>query len=129
MNYQRKMKKAFLTLVFIASILSCAKDNEGPLIMPVGAEPSAKLHNDSGISHYQSKRYQDALLQFMQAYAADKTTGEIHFNIALAYHKRGNSKKAEEHFKLARKYANGNNMILESQLLAVTLNREKQGGG
>lgn len=106
--------------------MSCAKDHENPLILPVASEPSAKLHNDSGISHFQARRYQDALLQFMQAYAADKTTGEIHFNIALAYLKRGESKKAAEHFKLARKYANGNNKILASQLLDTYLNRETE---
>ena len=59
-----------------------------------GAEPSAKMHNDSGITHYQSGSYKDALLRFMQAYAADKTAGEIYFNIALAYHQQGEPEKA-----------------------------------
>ena len=118
------MNKALLVILLIASIMSCATDHESPLILPVASEPSAKLHNDSGISHFQARRYMDALLQFMQAYAADPTTGEIHFNIALAYHERGESIKTAEHFKLARKYANGNNKILASQLLDTYLNRE-----
>ena len=100
----------------IVGIISCEKDHESSLILPAGSEPSAKMHNDLGISYYQSRCYEDALLQFMQAYAADKTTGEIHFNIALAYHKRGDQKKAIEHFKFAEKYANGNDEILKSDL-------------
>lgn len=84
------------------------------------------MHNDLGISYYQSNRYMDALLQFMQAYSADKTTGEIHFNIALAFHKRGNSKKAAEHFQLARKFAHGNEKILTSRLLNKYLSREQE---
>jgi tetratricopeptide (TPR) repeat protein len=123
--FQEKMKKTLLILFLVAGIISCAKDQEKPLILPVAAEPSAKMHNDSGISHYQSGRYKDALLRFMQAYAADKTAGEIYFNIALAYHQRGEPEKALEYFKSARKYANGNDEILASKLLATYLKREK----
>ena len=115
------MKKALFVFLLAASILSCSADHESPLTLPVGAEPSAKLHNDSGISHYNASRYEEALLRFMQAYAADKTTGEIHFNIALAYHHWGYPEKAEEHSKLARKYANGNDKILTSRLLKTYL--------
>jgi tetratricopeptide (TPR) repeat protein len=118
------MKKTLLILIFVAGIISCAKDSENPLVLPVGAEPSAKMHNDSGISHYQSSRYEDALLRFMQAYAADKTAGEIYFNIALAYHQRGEPEEALEYFKSARKYADGNDKILASPLLDTYLNGE-----
>jgi tetratricopeptide (TPR) repeat protein len=115
------MTKILLILILILGGISCAKGDENPLTLPVGAEPSAKMHNDSGISHYQSGRYEDALLRFMQAYAADKTAGEIYFNIALAYHQRGEPGKALEYFKLATKYADGNDKILASQLLDTYL--------
>lgn len=119
------MKKTLLILLLIAiNIISCAKDSEKPLVLPVGAEPSAKMHNDSGITHYQAGRYEDALLRFMQAYAADKTSGEIYFNIALAYHHRGEAEKALEYFKLARQYADGNDEVLTSQLLGTYLNEK-----
>ena len=114
------MKKAFF-LFLVLVLMSCSKTSESPLNMPMAAEPSAKMHNDAGISHYQSGRYEDALLRFMQAYAADKTSGEIDFNIALAYHQRGEPEKALEFFKLARKYADGNDMILTSRLLETYL--------
>ena len=118
------MKNTLVVFLLIASLAGCAKDLETPLTLPVGAEPSAKLRNDRGISHYHANRYMDALLQFMQAYSADKTTGEIHFNIALAFHKRGKSKKAAEHFEQARKLAHGNEKILTSKLLNKYLNSE-----
>ncbi len=115
------MKNILLALILLVGSMSCAKDSENPLALAIAAEPSAKMHNDAGILHYQSGRYEDALLRFMQAYAADKTSGEIYFNIALGYHKRGEPEKALEHFKLARQYADGNDEILTSQLLETYL--------
>ncbi len=103
--------------MLVASLAGCAMDQESPLTLPAGAEPSAKLRNDHGITHYQASRYMDALLQFMQAYSADQETGEIHFNIALAFHKRGKKNKAAEHFEMARKFAHDNEKILTSKLL------------
>jgi Tfp pilus assembly protein PilF len=120
----QEIRKTLVVFLLVASLAGCAKDHESPLGLPAAAEPSAKLHNDLGISHYHASRYMDALLQFMQAYSADKQAGEIHFNIALAFHKRGKSEKALEHFKLARKFAHGNEKILTSQLLNKYLNRE-----
>lgn len=110
-------KKKLSVLLLVLSLVGCATDQESPLTLPVAAEPSAKLHNDLGISHYHASRYMDALLQFMQAYSADKATGEIHFNIALAFHKRGKKDKAAQHFEMARKFAHGNEKILSSELL------------
>jgi len=117
----------YILAVFLltAGMAGCGNDHETPLTLPVGQEPSAKLRNDRGISHYQASRYMDALLQFMQAASADKSTGEIHFNIALAFHKRGKSEKAAEHFKLARKFAHGNEKILTSKLLNKYMKPEK----
>jgi len=121
-----KVPKTLAVFLLFASLAGCVTNHEEPLTLPAAAEPSAKMHNDLGISYYQSNRYMDALLQFMQAYSADKTTGEIHFNIALAFHKRGNSKKAAEHFQLARKFAHGNEKILTSRLLNKYLSREQE---
>jgi Tfp pilus assembly protein PilF len=119
------VKKTLTVLLLILSLSSCGNDQPPPLTLAVGAEPSAKLRNDRGISHYESRRYQDALLQFMQAYSADKTAGEIHYNIALAFHAEGEAEKAGEHFELARKFAGGNEKILSSELLNKYLNSKK----
>jgi Tfp pilus assembly protein PilF len=116
------IKNTLAVLLLTLSLSSCGDDLPPPLTLAVGAEPSAKLRNDRGISHYELRRYQDALLQFMQAYSADKTAGEIHYNIALAYHAEGESEKAGEHFEQARKFARGNEKILSSELLNNYLN-------
>lgn len=125
-SIRRKVKNTLTVLLLVLIFAGCGKDQEFPLILPVAAEPSAKLHNDLGITHYHASRYMDALLQFMQAYSADKMTGEIHFNIALAFHKRGKSEKATEHFELARKFAHGNEKILTSILLNDFLKSKKE---
>ncbi len=124
-NFFRTGLFTLTVLWLVLGLAGCGNDRELPLTLPVGAEPSAKLRNDRGISHYQAGRYLDALLQFTQAAAADRTAGEIHFNIALAFHKRGNSKKALEHFELAKKFAYGNVQILSSELLSQYLKPEK----
>ncbi len=122
----REVKRILTVILLVVSLAGCEQNPESPLILPIAAEPSAKLHNDLGITHYQASRYMDALLQFMQAYSADKATGEIHFNIALAFHKRGKSEKAAEHFELARQFAHGNEKILTSVLLNDYLQPEKE---
>lgn len=117
------MRKWILFFLLLTSLAGCAEDMESPLILPMAAEPSAKMHNDEGISHYQAGRNMDALLHFIQASVADNTAGEIHFNIALAFHKQGKQKKAREHFKQALKFAGGNKKILESALLKKYLQK------
>ncbi|VAX33201.1 hypothetical protein MNBD_NITROSPINAE05-847 [hydrothermal vent metagenome] len=124
-NFLKASFFILLVLLQAAVFAGCLGDTEQPLTLPVGAEPSAKLRNDRGIAHYQATRYQDALLQFMQAYSADKTGGEIHFNIALSFHKRGKPKQAAEHFKQAKIYAQGNEKILSSVLLNKYLKKKE----
>jgi Flp pilus assembly protein TadD len=83
-----------------------------------GAEPSAKSRNDLGIEHYQAGRYLDALLQFNQANFADPTSGEIHFNLGLAYLQEGKKDKAIKNFRKALKLASGNLGILDSSIVS-----------
>lgn len=118
------MKKILMILGIVLTLVHCGKAEESPLILPIGSEPSAKIHNDLGIFHYKHGRYLDAFLQFNQAKVADNTTGEIHFNLGLASHMRGESEKAREHFMNARNTSNGNKQILESKILNQYLNPE-----
>ena len=107
-----------LILLIALETAGCSKDlNEPPLTLLPGAEPSAKSRNDLGIQHYQTGKYLDALLQFNQANFADPTSGEIHFNLGLAYLKKNRKKKAKKHFRQARMLARGNPKILESSIL------------
>ena len=120
------MKRAFLIFLIMMTLGACAKDAEPTLGLAVGAEPSAKMHNDEGIAHYKAGRYYDALLKFTQAKTADHTSGEIHFNLALALHQRGEPVRTKEHFILAKKFADGNTKILESPLLNKYLNETSE---
>jgi len=113
--------KCFLAFLLLAT--SCNKINEEPLTLRVGAEPSAKMRNDIGIEHFKAGRNFDALLQFNQANLADPTSGEIHFNLALALWKENKKKRAIKHFKKARQLAKGNTLILESSIMKKVLEK------
>lgn len=122
------MKKLLIILILICGVVSCEKnkDTEFPLILPVGAEPSAKMYNDRGIGHYREGNYKEAVIDFVQARTADHTAGEIHFNLALTRLKLGDKDKAREDFKLAIKHSYGDPKILESPLLNETLGAQKK---
>jgi Flp pilus assembly protein TadD len=112
------MKSWILILVTACWFASCSLNfNEPPLTLLPGAEPSAKSRNDLGIQHYQNRKYLDALLQFNQANFADPTSGEIHFNLGLAYLQENRREKAKKHFRQARILARGNPEILRSSIL------------
>ena len=112
------MKLWFLTIVMALGLSGCSKSlDELPLTLRVGAEPSAKMRNDFGIEHYHAGRYRDAILQFNQASFADPTSGEIHFNLALAYYQDGRKEKAIKNFRQAKERARGNLKIIESPIL------------
>ena len=96
---------------------NCTNIGEDPLVLRIGAEPSAKMRNDNGIKNYKAGRNFDALLQFNQANMADPTSGEIHFNLGLALWKENKKEKAVKHFKQARKLAKGNQSILKSPFI------------
>ncbi len=51
------MNKFLIIVILICSIVSCEQDTEFPLILPIGAEPSAKMYNDRGIGHYSEGDY------------------------------------------------------------------------
>jgi Tfp pilus assembly protein PilF len=95
----------------------CEKLEESPLILAPNSEPSAVQNNDRGLENFQKREYFDAMLNFNQAQEADFSSGEVHFNFALALHMLNKGKRAQEQFELAKKYAEGNPLILESKLL------------
>ncbi len=97
--------------------MGCESNSERPLTLPQAAEPSAKMYNDRGIDFFNKGDSFEALINFNQAKTADRTAGEIHFNLALVLHNRGEKKRALKHFKLAKHFAQGNKKILDSDLL------------
>ena len=116
------MKTLILILLFALTITNCSNTKETPLLLPIAAEPSAKLHNNKGIEYFNNGKYLEALIQFTQASVADSTTGEIYFNLGLMQHLKGNHEKAKNFFKQARHFADGNKKILESKLIKKHLN-------
>ena len=118
-TYKNKFLKYLLVLLLLTS--NCTNIGEDPLVLRIGAEPSAKMRNDNGIKNYKAGRNFDALLQFNQANMADPTSGEIHFNLGLALWKENKKEKAAKHFKQARKLAKGNQSILKSPFISNVL--------
>jgi len=118
------MKKFWMPWILAALMLACSRPAEAPLVLPAAAEPSAKMHNDQGIRQFEAGRYKEALIKFTQAAVADSTTGEIQFNLGLAYHQRGDDEKAREHFLRAKAHAGGNPAIIRSPLLNTLLGSE-----
>ena len=90
---------------------------EGPLAFPEGSNGEANGHNEEGISHFKEGHYDVALKHFRAAPAIDSSLGEIHFNEAISLDKLGNHGAATKHFKVAQEKANGNKLILESNIL------------
>ena len=111
------MKHGLLVLLLTLVTISCDKTDEIPLLLPPAAEPSAKIYNDQGIQFFYNGKYFDALIAFTQASVADSTAGEIHFNLGLVQHLKGDKNEAKSLFKRARYFADGNKKILESKLL------------
>ena len=111
------MKHLILILLFSFTTISCNKTEEAPLLLPPAAEPSAKIHDDRRIEYFHKGKYMDALITFTQASGADSTAGEIHFNLGLMQHLKGNRREAKSLFKRAHYFADGNKKILESKLL------------
>ena len=98
-------------------LAACGPESpELPLILPAGAEPSAKLHNDMAMNYFDRGDYKEAVIHFLQAKAADPHAGEIHFNIALCRYLMGEEDKARQSFQKAKQYARGNRQILDSPL-------------
>ena len=114
-------------LTILLLMAGCTNIGEDPLTLNIGAEPSAKMRNDIGVEHFLAGRNFEALLQFNQANLADPTSGEIHFNLALALWNENKKEKAIKHFKQAHNLAKGNPKILQSQIVNKILKENSNG--
>ena len=111
------MDKIITALICMWVFFGCERLEESPLILPPGSEPSAVQNNNRGVEKFKKREYFNAMLNFNQAQDADFSSGEVHYNYALALHMLNKGKKAQDQFRLAKKFAEGNPEILESKLL------------
>ena len=96
---------------------SMVSPSEGPLALPAESNPEANKHNEEGIDHWNQGHHDVALKHFNMASKIDGSSGEVHFNEAIAYDKVNQHGEATKHFKVAQQNANGNTLILESKIL------------
>lgn len=113
------MKTIFSILAVLALFMIPATvfAGEGPLPLPAGANPEANMHNNVGIKHWNKGHFDVALEHFQEASAIDASSGEVHFNEAIANDKVDKHGDATMHFKAAFKRAGGNKKILDSKIL------------
>jgi tetratricopeptide (TPR) repeat protein len=102
-----------LGLVFISAPL-CAE--EQPLPMPKGLNSEASQHHVEGIESFNQGNYKEAYQHFRDVLKI-APSAEGYFNGALSLHKWGYPKEAANFFYYAKKYANGNKNILQSDLV------------
>lgn len=108
---------ALFTLVALCLLPMTALADEGPFSLPESANAEAKKHNDEGIQHWGEGHYDVALKHFMAASKIDASSGEIHFNEAIALDKLGKHGDAVTHFQAAKDHAGGNEKITSSPIL------------
>lgn len=80
--------------------------------------------NKEGIQFYFQGNYEYAVDRFTKAVSLaqqlrDPSQGITHYNLALSLHKSGRHEEATKQFYSARRFARGNQAILESDLLQM----------
>ena len=131
MDKVRTMRKLVYVLVaFLFVFLSVPVfADEAALQFPMheGSSADAHKHNEEGISHYNQGHYDVALKHFQMASSIDSGVGEAHYNEALCLDKLGRHGDATNHFYAARKYAHGNEAILNSGILNAHAPMKREG--
>ncbi len=125
------MKRMIYVLVAVLfvflSVPAFADDPALKFPMREGSSASAHKHNAEGISHYNQGHYDVALKHFQMASSIDPSVGESHYNEALCLDKLGRHGEATNHFYAARKYADGNQAILNSGILNAHAPMKREG--
>ncbi len=101
-------------LVFVSASIYA---NDQPLPLPAGKElnPQASQLHTKGIESFNQGNYEEAYKHFRKVLKI-APSAESYFNGALSLHKLGFPKEAASFFYYAKKYANGNINILQSDL-------------
>lgn len=117
-----------IVVLLLATLSGTAWANqEVPLELPK-AEGSKSFDfeidqfNSQGVKLYSQGDYEQAIDHFQKALTLaqqlrDPGQGILYYNLALGLHKSGQHEEATKQFYSARRFARGNKMILESELL------------
>jgi tetratricopeptide (TPR) repeat protein len=106
----------FVLGLFFISTPIFAEEKPLPLPMRDGLNPEASQHHAKGIEGFNQGNYEEAYKHFRNVLKI-APSAESYFNGALILHKLGFQKEAASHFYYAKKYANGNVNILQSDLV------------
>ena len=126
-----KMKKLILymfLLILLASVsVQADSELETPIALPKtegskNFDLEISMINQKGIQQYKSKLFDDARESFKKAKSLaqqfrDPGLGIVSFNLGLTLHKLDRHENAVEAFMIAKKYARGNSLILDSKLV------------
>ena len=126
--YSKFLLFCIFTIFFLAAISVEAETKlEIPLLLPKvegskNFDLEISIANQRGVSHFNSKSFNEARESFSKAQSLakqfrDPGLGIVSFNLGLTLHKLNLHERAVKAFLIAKKYARGNSMILESTLV------------
>jgi tetratricopeptide (TPR) repeat protein len=118
-----------MVMIFILTPVVIQANNgfETPIVLPKtegskNFDLEISIANQNGINQYNSKLFSEALRYFKRAQTLakqfrDPGLGIVSFNLGLTLHKLNLHENAVKAFLIAKKYARGNDSILNSKLL------------
>ncbi|MBS0182033.1 MAG: tetratricopeptide repeat protein [Nitrospira sp.] len=97
-----------------------------PLVLEGEVKSQATTLTEQGTQAYQAKQFEEAKRYFEQAVVAEPTSGQAHYNYALALNALGDSEVARQHFIEAADLAPGDKVIWDSPALSPYGNPENK---
>ena len=124
-----KRLPCYMVMIFILTPVIIQANNgfETPIVLPKtegskNFDLEISIANQNGINQYNSNSFSEARRYFKRAQSLakqfrDPGLGIVSFNLGLALHKLNLHENAVKAFLIAKKYARGNDSILNSKLL------------
>ncbi|MEC9423416.1 MAG: tetratricopeptide repeat protein [Nitrospinota bacterium] len=124
----KRILSYILAIFFLTSVsIQANTELEKPIVLPKtegskNFDLEISIANQNGINQFESKLFSEAREYFMKAQSLakqfrDPGLGIASFNLGLTLHKLNLHENAVEAFLMAKKYARGNSLILDSKLL------------
>ena len=124
-----KRLPCYMVMIFILTpvVIQANTRLETPIVLPKtegskNFDLEISMANQNGINQYNSKSFNEARRFFKRAQSLakqfrDPGLGIVSFNLGLTLHKLNLHENAVKAFLIAKKYARGNDSILNSKLL------------